>query len=120
MRALLVTLGAVSLLTGAWWLARWRTYEWLVVGPAVGWAAAGALLLLFSAPDPRGPARRAGRWGCLWGATLGGLFLLGGVLVPVFSFPETPEMILLGFYVTGPVGFAVGAAGGALRHLLRR
>ena len=94
----------------------------------------GWLLLFFGTPGVlawwfvlRGhiaESRALIRSGCLGAFALGGVAFLAGFIGPIIIWPEANQGPLLGIFVTGPLGAAVGAGLGVLvaasRHRRRR
>ena len=50
---------------------------------------------------------------------LGGVGFAGGFFGPIIFMPEANQGPLLGIFITGPLGFIVGAAGGAVHWFAR-
>ena len=57
--------------------------------------------------------------GCLWGAIVGTAGFVAGFFGPMILVPSANQGPLLGILITGPVGAAVGFAGGAVMALVR-
>jgi len=51
---------------------------------------------------------------------VGGIGFVGGFFGPMIFAPEANQGPLLGLFITGPLGFALGAAGGFVYGLVRR
>ena len=79
-----------------------------------------ALALWFAFLGHREPHRAIVLTGLLGGVIVGGIGFLAGFVGPIIFTPEANQGPLLGIFVTGPLGFAVGAAGGLVVGALRR
>ena len=53
----------------------------------------------------------------LGGAILGGIGFVGGFVGPIIFTPESNQGPLLGIFITGPLGFVLGALGGLIISL---
>ena len=51
---------------------------------------------------------------------LGGIGFVGGFFGPIVFAPEANQGPMLGIFITGPLGFLLGALGGAIYWLVRR
>ncbi|MBC2666237.1 hypothetical protein H7F51_11980 [Novosphingobium flavum] len=60
------------------------------------------------------------RQGLRWGRNLGLIGFLGGFVGPVIFAPDANQGPMLGLFITGPLGFVLGFAGGAVAALVRR
>ena len=56
----------------------------------------------------------------LGAAILGGIGFIGGFFGPMIFTPGANQGPLLGLFITGPLGFAAGGIGGAIRWFARR
>jgi hypothetical protein len=59
------------------------------------------------------------KWALLGGLILGGIGFVAGFFGPIIFRPEANQGPLLGIFVTGPLGFVLGAVVGALVSLFR-
>ncbi len=64
--------------------------------------------------SPSGRARSVARWCVGTAAAVGGVAFLAGFVGPILLTPDSPQGPLLGIFVTGPLGTAVGAVLGAV------
>jgi hypothetical protein len=55
----------------------------------------------------------------LGAAIVGGIGFLGGFFGPIIFTPHSNQGPLLGLFITGPLGFVVGAAGGFVYWIIR-
>ena len=55
----------------------------------------------------------------LGAAIVGGIGFLGGFFGPIIFTPHSNQGPLLGLFITGPLGFVVGAAGGFVNWIIR-
>ena len=113
MAALLVlffsNLFLLMMLHGYWsWLnGYWR---WLTTPVALGLAGAVWRYAWIHSPDlPRGMFAAA----FLGAVLVGGIGFIGGFFSPILLDPGANQGPLLGIFFTGPLGFVVGAIGGA-------
>jgi hypothetical protein len=54
-----------------------------------------------------------------WGAIIGAIGFLAGVIGPILLSPSSNQGPLLGFFITGPLGFVVGVIFGWIRQAMR-
>jgi hypothetical protein len=57
------------------------------------------------------------KYALVGGIILGGLGFVGGFFGPIIFTPESNQGPLLGIFITGPLGFVLGAVLGALASL---
>lgn len=113
-------LGSV-LLAAAGWLAlrnlRLPARDgWVFWVPIALWLVAMGLLCWWTAlgPLPATRARIQASWRAGWWVGAAGLAV--GFVGPLLVTPESGLGPLLGILITGPVGFVLGALGGAVAH----
>ena len=93
-QTVLATLGSI---VAAVWTARytWRRTDSANEGGVLAQALSGALVV-------------------------GGIGFVGGFFGPMIFAPDANQGPLLGLFITGPLGFVLGGAGGCLYGLVRR
>jgi hypothetical protein len=90
----------------------------LILLPAV--VAAAAICWCFALRADRPSSRSRLARAALGGVALGGLGFLAGFLGPLVLTPESNQGPLLGIFVTGPLGFALGVLAGWVWSFARR
>ena len=55
-----------------------------------------------------------------WAFIIGGIGFLGGFVGPIIFIPEANQGPLLGIFITGPAGFVIGLAFGAILALFKK
>lgn len=106
-----LTLRNLSLPTRDGWVFWVPITLWLVTMGFLWWWAA------LAGPEPGTRARLQASWRAGWLVGLAGLAV--GFVGPLVVTPKASLGPLLGILITGPVGFVVGALGGAVRQKRR-
>ena len=83
-----------------------------ILGSATG--VVGILCWWFALRGHRAESRARLGYALRGGLILGGLGFIGGFVGPIILAPEANQGPLLGIFITGPIGFAVGVALGAV------
>ncbi|HKU63261.1 MAG TPA: hypothetical protein VJQ44_18820 [Gemmatimonadales bacterium] len=96
----------LSLPTHDGWMFWVPVTLWLVTMGLLWWCAA------LGSRAPRSRARLRASWRAGWGVGMAGLGV--GFVGPLVLDPEASLGPLLGILITGPIGFVVGALGGAV------
>lgn len=96
----------------------WGGLDLLQAGLGSAIAAAATICWVFALRGHRAESRARLGYVLRVGLIVGGISFAAGFVGPIIVTPEANQGPLLGIFVTGPIGFAVGVVLGALLSLL--